>query len=132
MNDYQKQANDFASKYGVKLAILSQDYKPMWGETTARAVYKCRLSRNGKSYTFEFGASLMDPSRPKIYDILACVQKWDTGSFEEFCGEFGYNNLPLSEYPRIKKTYDAVCREYNAIRRLFPEDEVLRELQDIC
>ena len=53
-NDYEKQALYFAKKYGVKLQILGSEYKTMWGEEQKRWVFKCKLSRNSKSYNFEF------------------------------------------------------------------------------
>lgn len=127
MNEYDKMAKDFANKTGTRLTILDQDYKVMenWGDNTPRCVFKCRLVRNKQAYTFEFGQSIAaGTKRPTMYDVLACLQKYDVGSLPDFCEEFGY---PYG--PTARKTYDAVVREYNAVLRLF--GDVMDELRDI-
>ena len=48
---------------------------------------------------------------------------------EDFCDEFGYNDLPLSAYKGTKKTYKAVCKEFEAVKRLF--GDVIDELCEI-
>ena len=123
--DYEKQAIDFANKFGIKLAILGSEYKPMWGEQTKRTVFKLRLSRNRKSYTFEFGQSIAQGNNePSMYDILACLTKYDPESFYDFCASYGYDTDS-----RSKRIYKAVCEEYNAVERLF--GDILDELSEI-
>ena len=125
-NDYEKQASNFAKKYGVKLEILGSEYKPMWGEQTKRTVFKLRLSRNSKSYTFEFGQSIANGSNdPTMYDVLTCLTKYDPETFENFCAEFGYDINSRDS----KKTYKAVCKEFAAVERLF--GDIMDELQEI-
>lgn len=127
MNDYEKQANDFAKKYGVKLTIIDRDYKKHFvDDKDCRWVFKCRLTRNGKSYTFNFGQSISDGDKePTMYDILACLQKYECGTFSDFCGEFGYD----CDSRKAERIYKAVCREYDAVKRLF--GDILVELQEI-
>ena len=125
-NNYEKQALDFAKKYGVKLEILGSEYKPMWGEQTKRTVFKLRLSRNRKNYTFEFGQSIANCNKePSMYDILTCLTKYDPETFESFCAEFGYD----IDNRNSKKTYKAVCKEFAAVERLF--GDIMDELQEI-
>lgn len=50
----------------------------------------------------------------------------DVGSFEDFCSEFGYDEDSRKAF----KTYKAVFREYEAMRRLFSE-EALEEMREI-
>lgn len=128
MNEYEKQANDFAEKYGVKLAILDKEYKKYFADDkSARWVFKLRLSRNGKRYTFEFGQSVSAGDKnPTMYDVLACFIKNNVGTFEDFCSEFGYSDDSMKAY----KTYKAVLKEYKAVIRLF--GDVIDELQEIC
>lgn len=135
MTDYEKQAMDFADKYGVKLEVLGEDYKEhgCFNDGKKRWVFKCKLSRGRKSYTFEFGQSIARQSiPPTMYEVLACLSKYETESFEDFCKEFGYDSLPLYEYPRVKKIYLAVRREYQTVCRLFPEMEAMEELYNIA
>lgn len=126
INDYEKQALYFAKKYGVKLQILGSEYKPMWGEKQKRWVFKCKLSRNSKSYTFEFGQSIANGNNdPTMYDILTCLTKSDPETFENFCAEFGYDINSRKDI----KTYKAVCKEFAAVERLF--GDIMDELQEI-
>ena len=66
---------------------------------------------------------------PTMYDVLACMQKYELGTFDDFCSEFGYNDLPLSAYTETMKTYKACLAEYNAMERLF--SDCMEELQEI-
>ena len=127
MNNYTQQAENFAAKYGVTLEILGCEYKPMWNETQKRSVFKLRLKRAGKQYTFEFGQSIAGGSTsPDMYSVLACLTKYDVGSFEDFCSEFGYNE----DSRTTERTYKAVCKEFAAVGRLF--SDCMEELQEIA
>jgi hypothetical protein len=74
---------------------------------------------------------LKKPTPPTMYDVLASLQKYDPGTFPEFCSEYGYDDQPLSEYPKVMETWQAVINEYINVRRLFPEEEVQEELGEI-
>jgi len=133
MNTYQQQAENFAHKHGVTLQILSSEYKPMWNEKQSRTVFKMRLKRNSKSYTFEFGQSIASGNQePTMYDVLACLTKCDPESFEDFCSEFGYSQYDENTVRTNKQSeriYKAVCKEFAAVERLF--GDIMEELQEI-
>lgn len=121
------QANRFAKKYGVKLTELGMRFGPMWGERHNRCIFKMRLSRGRKSYTFDFGQSLAAGSQtPTMYDVLTCLQKYDVGTFEEFCHAYGYDD----DSRTAERTYKGCVKEYAAVERLF--GDVLDELQEIA
>lgn len=129
MNDYTKQANDFANKFGVKLSVIGEpEYRKYFAnDKKQRFVFKLRLKRNKKQYTFTFGQSISeDSNEPDLYSVLSCLTKYDPYSFEDFCSEYGYDNDSRS----AEKVYNAVCKEYAAVERLFGDclDE-LREIQ---
>lgn len=127
MNEYEKQANDFANKYGVKLKELDMRYGSMWGETQERCIFKMRLSRGRRSYTFDFGQSVMKGSEtPTMYDVLAVLQKYDCGTFEEFCRSYGFDE----DSRRAERTYKGCVKEYAAVERLF--GDCMENLQEIC
>lgn len=64
--------------------------------------------------------------KPTEYDILACLQKSDVGTFDEFCSEFGYDNDSITAY----KIYVAVEDEYKKLTRIFSKEQMI-ELQEI-
>ena len=131
--NYQENTNNFATKHGIKLKVLSSRYGMHFvNDTQSRHIFKLKLSRGKKSYTFEFGQSIAAGSeKPSIYDVLACLQKYDVGSFENFCSEFGYYsyNDGSIDYKNSGKIYNAVCKEFEAVERLF--SDILEELQEI-
>ena len=128
MNDYTKQANEFANKFGVKLSVIGEpEYKKYFSDDKERRfVFKLRIKRNKKQYTFTFGQSISEGSKePNLYQVLTCLTKYDPDSFENFCSEFGYDN----DSRKAEKVYNAVCKEYAAVERLF--GDCLDELSEI-
>lgn len=128
--NYQKQAAEFAKKVGLKMTILDEDYKCHFEDDKKNSVYrwvfKCRLQRNGKSFTVNFGQSLQKGGEsPSLYDVLSCLQKYDVGTFQDFCGEFGYDD----DSRTAERIYKAVCKEFAGVERLF--SDVIEELQEI-
>lgn len=98
------------------------------GETEYRDIYRITLSRNGENYSFNFGQSIANQGKePTNYDILACLEKYDYGSFEDFCNELGYD--PYSK--KSKKAYKACEDQYQKLAYMFDEDEMdkLRGIQ---
>ena len=63
---------------------------------------------------------------PSAYDVLACITKYDPGTFENFCSEYGYNEDSRS----AEKIYFAVQKEYTQLARLFTAEQ-MKELQEI-
>lgn len=125
MLEYEK-AQDFATKYGVKLQVVGEPtYKKYFDDDKSpRWVFKMKLTRGKKSYTFQFGQSIASGRKePTMYEVLACLQKHDVGNFDNFCGDYGYYG------PQALKIYKAVREEWQAIQRLF--SDVLEELQEI-
>lgn len=132
MTNYNKLAADFAKKHNVKLIIGTPDYgKHFANDRDERYIFPCKLVRNGKSYSFKFGQSIHDGDKePEMYDVLACLTKYDVGSFDDFCSEFGYFPINSSEeFKNAQKTYKAFCREFAGVQRLF--SDIMDELQEI-
>lgn len=63
---------------------------------------------------------------PAAYDVLACLQKYDVGSFEDFCSEFGYD----TDSRKSLKTYKAVVKEYDNVCKIWNDTEI-EDLQEI-
>jgi hypothetical protein len=177
--DYQKQANDFLMETGTEFkAEFLRHGKHFDDDKETRDIYQITLTREKRSYSFNFGQSinnseyliknvntgrithqvkrdkvtvtrketfslrmavgrvlgfplqscdeLIEPSAPTAYDVLACITKSDPGTFENFCGEFGYNTDSI----KAEKTYRAVMDEWQNIKALWLDSEIER-LQEI-
>ena len=83
------------------------------------------VKRKGKQMAFTFGANL-NGDEPTAYDILACLTKYDPGTFEDFSSDYGYDE----DSRKAESTYKAVCKEWRNVERVFGDclDE-LREIQ---
>lgn len=66
------------------------------------------------------------PKAPTPYSILACLQKYDVGTFEQFCQEFGYD----TDSRKAEQTYNAVQDEWRNVAMLY-NDKELEMLQEI-
>lgn len=63
---------------------------------------------------------------PTAYDVLACLQKYEVGTFEDFCGEFGYD----TDSKRAEKVYKAVAKEFDNVCKIWSDAEI-EQLQEI-
>lgn len=133
VSEYEKMANDFCKKHNVKMTISFKEYgKHFHDDTESRNIYKVRIDRNHKTYSFNFGDSIYNTNagkRPTKYDILACLQKYDIGSFDDFISEYGYVIESNKDYHRLFKLYKACCKEYKNVNRLF--SDCMEELAEI-
>jgi hypothetical protein len=132
MNKYVKQAKDFLKETNSTLKIKYYDYgtMPNWNDKEKRDIYKCTLKRDNKQFTITFRNSVFNTQNgivPNEYDVLACLQKYEVGNFENFCSEFGYSDDSISAL----KTYKACKKEYENLLRLYNENELekAREIQ---
>ena len=66
------------------------------------------------------------PKTPTPYSILTCLQKYDCGSFENFCSDFGYD----IDSKRAEKTYNAVVEEFKNVQTIWTDSEI-EELAEI-
>lgn len=144
---YEKMAKDFLKRNGAKMSITFKEEKfNPWNDTRYKwmhNIYRVRIDRKGKSFSFDFTDSsdnYRKNKRPTCYDILACLTKYDVGSYHDFCDEFGYARYDYDmmdyiivdgEYYNRKSwnTYKAVKREYEKVNRLF--GDVMDELCEI-
>ena len=63
---------------------------------------------------------------PSVYDVLACLTKYDPGTFEDFCSDYGYDE----DSRTAERIYFAVQKEYAQLARLFTPNE-MEELAEI-
>lgn len=128
MEDYAKNAERFAKKYGVKLTVLEEDWRVNedWGGKDEQYYFKCRLTRGRKQYTFDFWMGPATSGWPTMYDVLACLSKpYGIESFEDFCNEYGYDY----DSRRAERIFKAYKKEVANVERLF--GDVMDELYEI-
>jgi hypothetical protein len=133
---YEKASNLVANELGIKLDVISHEYgKHFYNDTQERYIFKLKLSKGGEKYTFNFGQSIAKGAEePTLYDVLACLQKYDVGTVKCFAADYGYTDPTYykglddkgidKEIEKVVKVYKAVCREYAAMQRLFTDEEL--------
>ena len=132
--DYNKQAKDFLEKANAKMKIefISMDVNKLWNETQPRNCYRIVIKTKLAQYTFKFWDSVyntINNLEPTEYNVLACLEKYDVGTFQDFCNEFGYDEY--EERNKTKRIYNLVVRQYENLCRIFTDEqmEMLREIQ---
>lgn len=109
-------------------------YHQVNGSMTKRAFkdkffsFICPMSvpRQNESYMRK-AKILIDGKPPTEYDVLACLTKYDPGTFEDFCSEFGYETDSI----KATKIYQSVKSEALDVERMWSdlEIELLQEIQ---
>lgn len=126
MNEYEQQANDFLKSVNasIKIEWIDNDLYHS-DDTRTRDIYKVRIRRKGKQFTFTFGTNLLG-DKPTAYAILACLTKYEPGHLDEFCREFGYDE----DSKNAERVWKSVLKEWRNVERVFGDclDE-LREIQ---
>jgi len=110
MTDYEKQAQMFLDKYGMTVrATFKGDRCPAWAGEAGRENASCQCGtvhgdryrvtigrKGGGRVSFDFWNSqkdMQEGKEPTAYDVLSCagsdINCPDT--FEDFCGEYGYD-----------------------------------------
>jgi len=133
--DYQQQAIDFLNATSTAITFKFKGHKPHFaGETVSRDVWRVKIKNKLHSYSFDFGQSIAEQGKqPTEYSVLACLQKYEVETFEDFCGEFGYEELNENYRGQNKqsmKIYLAVYKEWDNVNKLFTDEQIdlLREI----
>lgn len=152
MNEYIKQATDFLQKTHAKMKIeyVGLAVNKEWKEKEKRCLYEITLTSPRGSMTFDFWDSIRNTkirtmpfdsynvqankelaakkkaAVPSVYDVLACLQKCDPGTFKDFCSDYGYDE----DSRAAERIYFAVQKEYTQLARLFTPEQ-MEELTEI-
>lgn len=144
-NDFHFEGDkDKRDIYKITLKREGRKYTFNFGQSINKSQYYQDKNIKERTYTLNGGnrtggykvhdlsfldtyCDLIKGVEPTLYDVLACLQKYDVGTFEDFCDCFGYDIDSRS----AKKTYKAVVKEYDKMCTLFSESEleILREIQ---
>jgi hypothetical protein len=132
MNDYELQAITFLketnTKFRYRLIGEIRGFPNDDNDTLPRYHFKATLRNAKHSFTLDFYGSNYDYMRNdqtiSAYDILATIQKFQPAdSLDDFANEYGYE-LNNDNFKRISKIHKAVIREYNAVVKLWNDDEI--------
>lgn len=152
MDEYIKQATEFLQKTHTKMKIeyVGLAVNKEWKEKEKRCLYEITLISPRGSMTFDFWDSIRNTeirtmsfdayntrankelaakkkaAVPSVYDVLACLTKYDPGTFEDFCSNYGYDE----DSRTAERVYFAVQKEYAQLARLFTPDQ-MEELAEI-
>ena len=137
MNNYEKQAKNFLekTKTNIQSKRAEQQTPPLWHKEGENYGYKYIITitreKTKQSYIFNYWDSIHNKeqkklSTPTIYDILACLDGYSPGAFQDFCDNFEYNNDSII----AEKTYKAVVDQYFNLTSIFTTKE-LEQLNEI-
>jgi len=134
--------DDKESRDVYQITIARVDKKPWvfrFGQSIANSKgntiegeHPTRISSAKKLHYENSGYKYLNPvgwikraKKPTAYDILACLTKYDPGTFEDFCDNFGYD----TDSRKAEKTYFAVQKEFSECQKMF--GDVIEELAEI-
>jgi hypothetical protein len=133
---YEQQAIDFlnATNTEFKAEFVENNFY-FEGDKETRDIYRITIKRGNRRYSFKFGQSIVNSGYlsvnkkfelPTPYHVLACLEKYEHSTFEDFCNEFGYDTDSRS----AKKIYKACKKQYTKLVELYSESEMdlLREI----
>ena len=148
--DYEKQAQDFLTKHGIKFrATLSDSKVAPWtpisdrlnGNTTPHH-YRVTLSRQPFYYlkgtkpqqsrlAFDFWGSIADAKKgkhPSAYDVLACISGdvHCAETFADFCSEFGEDEDSIKALQTFRR-----CSAFAKRLRAFFTAQEIDDLSEI-
>ena len=136
MNEYVKQAQDFLKSCNATMQITYTGIgtNKDWDDKKLRNTYSVTITTPKGNMKIKFWDSIYNTEhaiKPTEYDILACLEKYDVGTIDEFVSEFGFEVHKWADVKRIENTYNAVVKEYQDICRCFtPEQiEAMQEIQ---
>lgn len=130
MNEYIQSAKDFLKWSDATMKIKYRDTELWDADGALHATYDVSIRTKLGTMRIAFHDSIFNTRNgvePTEYDVLSVLEKYDVGTYEDFCSEFGYD----AQDKASRKTYRAVKAEYDNICRVFTEDQIerLREIQ---
>ena len=134
-NSFDDQAKRFTDLTDTTISKVWMDHDYYFqDDTQTRDIYHVKFTCKGKSYAFKFGQRLRDSSTnpqrrvsPTDYDILACLDATNPGTFEDWCSGCGCDTDSIKAF----ELYRGVCKEFEGLNRLYNDAE-LDMLSEVC
>jgi hypothetical protein len=120
--EYDNFANEYA-EYRRKHKLGKESLKGTLSsvDSCKNYVEKCILKKieelKSKTILLDQADNIVTPS---AYDLLACLTKYDPGTFENFCGDFGYD----TDSRKALKTYRIIRKQWRQLSDMFNEQEL--------
>lgn len=129
MSEYVKQAKDFLESCNatMKITHLGKEINANWNDRCVRNTYRVTITTPNGTMWVKFWDSVNNTIKgimPTEYDVLACLQTYDVGTFDDFINEFDYETEESTDMRRAKSIYKAVVKEYESVRRCFTEEQI--------
>lgn len=136
MNEYEAQAKEFLKNCNatMKITYLDCEQNEDWNDKGWHNTYRVTIKTPLGKMQIKFWDSIYNTQnggKPNEYDILACLEKYDVGTIDNFVSEFGYEVHEWADVKRIQRIYKAVCNEYKKVCRCFTEEQIeaMQEIQ---
>lgn len=127
---FERGSRKFELEFGQSLVRSTKLSDPVTGNefTMSGGCLKGnkRITGNIDKYKSAQGLIEIKGVPPTAYDVLSCLQKYDTDTFENFCSNYGCDTdsiTALEIYKNCSKEYSDVCRIWS--------DEEIDELIEI-
>lgn len=129
MSEYVKQAKDFLASCNatMKITYIDDEINKDWNDGKYRSTYRVTIKTPLGKMQVKFWNSInatANGTAPTEYDILACLQKYDVGTIDDFVSEYGYEVNCWADVKRIQRIYKAVVNEYNKVKRCFTTEQI--------
>jgi len=114
--------------YSVELSRGGRTYTLPFGQSVVKSA-QWRWESDWATTKYEFGGRRptygdfklnADRCQPSAASVLLCLQTRSPGTFEEFCGEYGYD----TDSRRAEKTWLACVEQYLALNDMYSEAEL--------
>jgi hypothetical protein len=115
----------FIESNRVRFAAEMTDANPHMDSMPAGSVHwRCTLKVGRRSMVVYFSQGPAVCREPTAEDVLDCLASdasgyENAGSFEEWCGEYGYD----TDSRKAEKTYKAIEKQCDGLGRLFSPDQ---------
>lgn len=136
MNEYVAQAKEFLANCNATMKITKIGYEQNknWNDGCWHNTYRATIKTPFGTMWVKFWDSIYNTEQgiePTEYDILACLEKYDVGTIDDFVHEFGYEVNEWADVKRIQNIYNAVKRQYKSLCRCFTEEQIeaMQEIQ---
>lgn len=126
--EYELQGKQFLEETGTTMEVGEPEFGLHFqDDKKPRYRFPVTFKRGKKRFKLIFGQSYDAGDKvPNAYDVLSCLTKSDPGSFENFCGEFGYDG----DSRKAESIYKAVCKEWKQVSSMWTAEEI-EKMQEI-